>query len=497
MTKTEILIGKLLSEPDNLIKRKPYLRQVRQGDAGASPTTVSQGQTVSARIPCVKYQEVTEAQLMAELDPYSHKVLFDDNIPSITVKHSDGKGMLEIDYARMASPFQRLILDKQVLHACSAPMQFTLLNTDPSDRQKADFIRFKQGWNERNMDGHKTDFFRKSKSLGMAGCLFYFDYKGRCKARTLCFSDGYQICPHTDNNGDQILVSVYYRQHDIEFIDSYDDKYMYRYTNDTSPGATYRNGWRLHPPVEHGFPEIPIVTKSSKVAWDRVQNVIEVYEVNNNIFSVCQKRYGWGILYVKGQFNPTAKRIAGSIVLNDTSLDPNADAKFLQSPDSANMIGYLEYMERLIQLGSGTTFILPKDIKISGDTSGLAIQLTQELDMETARNNIREWQNAASKMARLFKAGYAAEIVANNQQPTAITDFESMNIDAKFQVWRPQSDTDYVQMLSVLHSGGGISQQTFIEKNPASTPDEMARISRETEIAEQKAMQQSQTTQQQ
>jgi hypothetical protein len=36
-------------------------------------------------------------------------------------------------------------------------------------------------------------------------------------------------------------------------------------------------------------------------------------------------------------------------------------------------------------------------------------------------------------------------------------------------------------MLATLHSSGGISDQTFIEKNTISTPDEVAQVRRETE----------------
>jgi hypothetical protein len=135
-------------------------------------------------------------------------------------------------------------------------------------------------------------------------------------------------------------------------------------------------------------------------------------------------------------------------------------------------------MEQTIQKGSGTTFLLPKDIKISGDTSGVAIQLTQELDMETAKKGIIDWQNMANKMMRLFKYGLSVELLKSGDKEfaTAITDFEKVKINSKFVVWRPQSDAEYNQMLATLKNAGGISQRTLIEKNTESTPDEVQRL---------------------
>ena len=65
-----------------------------------------------------------------------------------------------------------------------------------------------------------------------AGLLFYYDYKGRIKCRLISYEDGYVIISHNDNNGDRLLESVYYADDNgVEYIDSYDDKYMYRMRN--------------------------------------------------------------------------------------------------------------------------------------------------------------------------------------------------------------------------------------------------------------------------
>ena len=483
----EDMVANLIADPHKLILRKPFTRGIAGwGDEEHCGDEIRFDEVKEASLPDTKVNIVTQDQYMAELDPRSHKVLFDENIPSITMKLNDGSYM-EIKYERMAVSYQRNIRDKHVLHLCGHPMQFTLMNTQPTDTDTQNFILFKQYWELRNQDGMRTKMVSAAKSLGDAGLLFYRDYKGRIKSRLISYEDGYVICSHDDDNGDRILESIYYEKDGVKYIDSYDDTYMYRHVCDMT---VIKDGkepeWVLKKKVEHGFSEIPLVTKRCKVAWDNVQSIIEVYEVIYNIFLVIQKRHGWGILYIRGQFNENAKKIAGAIVLNDTSLDGKGSAEFKTPPSPQNMIDTLGLMEETIQKGSGATFLLPKDVKSTGDISAQAIMLTQSLDIENALQGVIEWQNVADKMCRLFKEGLAKELVANGTNNKAVTQFQKLNINAKFRVWRPQSDTEYNNMVSALAGAGLISQETGIEKNTLSTPDEKSRVARETEEKERK-----------
>ena len=99
-----------------------------------------------------------------------------------------------------------------------------------------------------------------------------------------------------------------------------------------SSSADDATGWEYHEPEAHGFDEIPLVTKRGKVAWDDVASIINTYEEQYNIFQAIQRRFGWGLLYIKGKFKDTAKKIAGNVVVNDTSPQGNGDAKFLTPP---------------------------------------------------------------------------------------------------------------------------------------------------------------------
>ena len=482
------LIEALLADPSKLKMKKPF---TRGADRSYMPTVKSHTELtemVEAQLPRCRRYPIAQEEYMRELNPFTHDVLFDDNIPSFCVKLNDGS-YYDVVYKKVSLPIQAIIKDKQVLHLTGNPMQFTMMDTEPTEKQLKDFVTFKQYWDLRNQDGMKRKIVDAQKSYGDAGLLYYFDYDGKIKSRLLSIEQGYVLCPHNDQNGDRILESVYYIKDNVEYIDSYDDINMTRWTNDGEVDEMGElTGWVRHAPIAHGFKEIPLITKRGSVAWEEVQTAIEGYETLYNIFLVVQKRFGNGILYVKGKFKDQAQKIAGSIVLNDTSMDGSGDAKFLTPPTPQNMIDTMKAQLDAIMLGSKTTFVLPQDIKSSGDISGLAVQLTREMDILNATQAVIEWQNVADKMTRLFKFGLAVELVNSGENPTAITDFENLDINAKFNVWRPFNEYEYNQMITILTGAGVLSQESGIELNTLAKPDEKIRIKKEAEEAERKEL---------
>lgn len=488
---TRLQIERLLAQPDNLLRTKPFTRGLigrgnRNISGALNSSTINLTGTVTALLPDVRLNVVPQSQFLEELDVNAHKVLFDDNIPSFTVKLNNG-GYLEIEQYRIPIPFQILIRNKQVRHLCVNSINHTLLNTTPTEKQQKNFIRFKQAWVEKNMEGAKTAFVRDQKSYGNAALLFSMSADGKLYTKNINYKDGYVIITHKNDEGKHILECLYYNVTDYEgntttYIDCYDDEYMTRFTSASDAGgAVTESGWVRHESVAHGFSECPLITKRGEVAWNNGQLEIESYEALYNTILVIYKKFGHGIIYIKGKVNQNAKRIAANVVLNDTSMDEHADAKVLEMPEPAKAIEMLDQMEQTIMKACGTTFILPKDIKISGDTSGLAVELTQELDMATAQDGVIEWQNVANKMSRLFKEGIAKELVNGGEKEydKAITEFDELRIFSEFRVWKPKSEEAHNQMLSTLYGAGGISQQTFVEKNTVSAPDEMARINKE------------------
>ena len=469
----------LLQNVDALLQKKPFFR----GSDTSSVNDASEGQsatvteTRTARLPKVSKNIITQEKFLKELDPMSHDVLFDNNLPSICVKLENG-GYQEIKFQRTSLALQEQILASHVIYLCGNPCVLSLRGGNPSEKDKENYSTIKEYWVDRNMDGWRTKAVRSQLASGDSGLLFYYDYKNRVKCRLLSYEDGYVIISHNDENGDRLLESVYYADSNgVEYIDCYDDKYMYRMRNSGENAG--EDGWIRETPVVHGFCEIPLCTKRGNVAWDKAQSLIEIYEIIYNIFFVIQKRNGWGILYIRGNLSETTKKLAGNIILQDKSMDGNGSAEFKAPPSPEGMLNSLEDLFEKIQINSSCTFLLPKDVKSSGDISGLAITLTRDLDLKNAQQGVIEWQNFADKMMRLFKEGLAKELVKKGENTNAITEFAKLRISCKFKIWQPFSATEYNNMLISMKQAGILSTKTAIEKNTESTPDEAKRIEEE------------------
>ena len=469
----------LLQNVDALLQKKPFFR----GSDTSSVNDASEGQsatvteTRTARLPKVSKNIITQEKFLKELDPMSHDVLFDNNLPSICVKLENG-GYQEIKFQRTSLALQEQILASHVIYLCGNPCVLSLRGGNPSEKDKENYSTIKEYWVDRNMDGWRTKAVRSQLASGDSGLLFYYDYKNRVKCRLLSYEDGYVIISHNDENGDRLLESVYYADSNgVEYIDCYDDKYMYRMRNSGENAG--EDGWIRETPVVHGFSEIPLCTKRGNVAWDKAQSLIEIYEIIYNIFFVIQKRNGWGILYIRGNLSETTKKLAGNIILQDKSMDGNGSAEFKAPPSPEGMLNSVEDLFEKIQINSSCTFLLPKDVKSSGDISGLAITLTRDLDLKNAQQGVIEWQNFADKMMRLFKEGLAKELVKKGENTNAITEFAKLRISCKFKIWQPFSATEYNNMLISMKQAGILSTKTAIEKNTESTPDEAKRIEEE------------------
>ena len=469
-TREEIVRG-LLANQERLLAKRPFTRGGPPVvDDPADGDEVLQFCRRMAHLPHLRKRIVSQERFARELDPNCHDVIFDANLPSICMKVSEGTYQT-LKFKRVGLGLQQEIRQKKALSLAGNPRVLTLHDTGPSEEAIRNFADLKWAWEERNMDGLGTRAVYTQQGYGDVGLLMYMSDKGEIRGRVLSYEDGYVIISHNDDDGDRVLECVYYSdEEDVEHVDCYDDTYLYRLYDDGE------NGWGVKEVVRHGFSEIPLITKRGDVAWNNVQSLIDVIEVLWNIFIVIQKRHGWGILYIRGNIKDTVKRIAGSIILQDTSLEGNGEAEFKTPPSPENMIQTIEALMEELQRDASVTFILPKDISASGDISGIAVQMTRALDIEWAASAVIDWQNFASKHMRLFKEGLAMEKVRKGENMTAVTDFADMKVSCRYKMWQPFDENSYNQMIATMKQAGIISQRTAVERNTVSSPDEFMRV---------------------
>ena len=133
MATKEQEIQRLLSNPELLLMKKPFTRGAEMKGRRGAMGKVDVAQKTTAVLPQYSKIVVPQEQFAMEIDPNCHNVLFDDNIPSICVKLTNG-AYREIKFQKLAVPIQRVIKDKQLLHLTGNKMQFTLIDTEPTER---------------------------------------------------------------------------------------------------------------------------------------------------------------------------------------------------------------------------------------------------------------------------------------------------------------------------------------------------------------------------
>ena len=103
---------------------------------------------------------------------------------------------------------------------------------------------------------------------------------------------------------------------------------MYRITRNLWSSSDEATGWEYHDPRNTALRKFPLVTKRGKVAWDDVLPLSTLTRSNTISSKQFQRRFGWGILYVKGKFKDNARKIAGNVVERHLP-QGNGDAKVL------------------------------------------------------------------------------------------------------------------------------------------------------------------------
>lgn len=479
------IIKSFLVNPETILQKKPFTRGGEYENHIDNNVDVDINQTIRAQVPSQNKYAIKQAQYLREYDPSLHDIHYNNSIPKFKVKI--GKRYEDIKHVVVALPYQKNIHTKQCLHLCGNPMKFTLLN-DNYDRldydslsledkknsinieQKKLFLEFKEEWDYCNMNVTRDEAVRRQKDTGDVAVLFSRNKLGKLKSKVYSYKDGYVLLPHYDMYGELILFAFYYIDgiSKQECLDVFDDTNAYSYVRNQNPNEI--KDWVLVSTKNHGFPIIPIAYKRGYVAWEFAQSGIEMLEIISSIDATIKKRHGWGLLWMKGNMKDnTIKREAGNIVFNVSDPDSNADAKYLTPPKAEDIDKLEDKLWEQIQIASSTTFMLPKDIKMSGDVSGIAVKLSMLMDLELALQTANDYADFADKMAYLFAYGLGLE----QGNPTKFT---GLKIKAKFEVWMPENDMLKDTNLMALAGAKIISTETATEKCSESSSDEKERL---------------------
>lgn len=436
----------------------------------------------------------TQSDFLREYYPTSH-IIYDQEIyPDIIKEDPDNPGKYyRQPITRTAFAFQQVIATKHTLHLTGNDVQFEIADgsddIDIEEHNQHHLTIFKKGWLMSNMEIRHYEAVRSLMIVAESAFVGFFTKDGKFGGKVLSYMTDDVLFPHFDSvTGELTLFARQYFDYDedgrhrTEWVEVWDETYLYRYKHDVRDGVTVTrlkelfglNGYALVSKDKHGFPFIPVsyIRNDDGPCWSAVQRNIEDYEEAFSYLCESNKAYAFPIFYIKGDgdeidIHGDMNGAVKSIAMNDT----DSDAGFLNGTDASNAFAtQLDKSYNLIYELSFT--VKPPELK-SGDLPGVAIKLLYSPALEVAMNDAQTMQPFLDKMVKIAKFGIGYE---NNCQATMV----NLPINAWVQPYIHQNYTELVTNIATAVQNKFLSKQTATERCPDFPKnDEFNRIMRE------------------
>lgn len=469
-----------------ILVKKPFFEITPKGYMNHGPNTEEVSDYNNQSMPSdTTYRNIkTQADFLREYYPSGHKIWDHLKFPDIWKKDPDTGQWYQQPVSRTAFAFQQLIAAKHTLHVTGNDVQFELAddgdNLNKEEDQMETLTKFKRGWLLANMEIVHFEAVSSYMTVAEAAVVGYI-HNGKFGAKPLSFKNGDYLYPHFDSiTGDLELFARKYYDYDeegtarIEWVEVWDDTYLYRYKNDISPDKSIKdkvvdkikdifgmNGYALVTREKHGFPFIPVAycRNEDGPCWSPVQRLIEDYEEAFSYLCENNKAYAFPIFYVKGDGDDIS--IIGddmtgavkSIAMNDK----DNDAGFLNGTDASD--AFATQLNKTYELIYELSFtVKPPELK-SGDLPGVALKLLYSPAIEIAMNDIQRLQPFLDQLVRIAKYGIGLE---NNMTATMV----GLSINAWNDPYVHQNSTEVITNLATAVQNGFLSKQTASERCP-------------------------------
>lgn len=434
---------------------------------------------------------LTQADFLRMYYPSGHAI--NDPILYPDVRRTDPETKREYiqPVIRTAFAFQQVIATKQRVHITGNDMQFELSGQvgteEEEERKQKDFVTFRQGWLDMNMEYNFYEF-TEYKVVGDAAIVGYFDEDGHARARTLSYLKGDTLYPHRNSiTGKMELFARKYADYDeegrfsTEYVEIWDDKYLYRAKRGMSKSNIVQkikdffgiSGYEIYEQKEHGFDRCPVAYYREEMGpcFLPSQATIETYEEAFSYFCENNRAYAFPILWSKGDgvtFQPD--EITGSVKYVEIE-DKDGSAGFLEKAEvSAAFNTQLKLLYDMIY--EQAFCVKPPELK-SGDLPGVAVKLLFSPAIEQAIHDAQKLQPFIEDLIYLVKYGYGFEKECQ-------ASLMELPINAWIEPYIHQNDSELVQNLATAVQNSFISHQTASERiTKYSRNDEIERIMKE------------------
>jgi len=391
---------------------------------------------------------------------------------------------IEIDVARLAVPFEKLIINRLVSFMLTNKIQ--IIDDAETDKEKLLVEIVNQIGKDNKLDYKTKQLARIVMSECEAAELWYLvddttgfwnrawntvkktlnipanSGKKRAKMKILANSLGDTLYPHFDDNRDMDAFSRSYVVIEkdgtaVEKFETYTSDYIYYFIKENSD-------WVYEmPPVKNVIGKIPVVYISQPYPeWWDVRPLRKRYETMISNFADSNDYFGSPIIKVKGTVKGFAtKGEAGKII----EMEENADAEYLTWDQAPEAIKLEEATVRdLIFICTQTPDISFQKMVGLTNPSGIAMEL-MFLDAHLkVWDKVEIFGEAVQRRLNLLKAIARVINVISDEAM-------SVNMEPEFTPYMPKNIGERITNLSTAVGGKPImSQKRAVEMNPFIEP---------------------------
>jgi SPP1 family phage portal protein len=438
--------------------------------------------------------KVSKADAMKQYQVSEHDVLSNVKRPYRKISRDTGRKDTEgnvirqdvlVDVVRVGISWQDTITETRVGFTLSTPITTNVIWDTESDKEKQLVKLVEKIQNDNKMDYKNKEILRRKLSELEVAEIWYFVETGetkpaytlRCKIVSPQLGD--ELYPLFDKNGSLIAFRRDYvlndGQKDIKYSDVYTDEFEYKYVN--------RDGWILDPDIvavskETGelVPANPVPNIVGKMlinyyqqlepCWAKVQTMISRHETITSNHGGMNDKFGNPLFIVSGE-------IQGEIIDNTTwsvmQVENGATAQYAQLASEPQSIKLeQENLEKFIHKMSKTPDISFEQMKGIGNVAGVALEL-MFLDAHIGVKNEEEtFGIGLQRRLNIIKAAIGALI-----DTSLANEAKTVQLIPVITPYLPKNIKEDIENLTIAKTGGIISTETAVEKNPLVDDNEM------------------------
>jgi SPP1 family phage portal protein len=384
-----------------------------------------------------------------------------------------------IDVVRVGVPFQYLITERRVGFTLSHPVKTNVIWDTESDKEKQLVKLVERIQNDNKMDYKNKEILRRKLSELEVAVIWYYvatdDPKQKFTLNSKIVSSelGDTLYPLFDINGTMISFRRDYKlkdgAKDIEHSDIYTAEFTYKYLK--------RDGvWMLDPDavgksVESGdyIPANPVPNPAMKIlieyynqkrpVWHNVQSLIDRYETLCSNHGAMNDKFGAPIFVVGGEIQGEITDNAQGSIMQVENGATAAYAQLASEPESIKL-EQTNHNDNIYRM-SQTPDISFSQMLTIGQMSGFAAEMLFSDAHQAVRMEEESFGIGLQRRLNIIKAAIGALI-----DTSLANECKTVQLKPEITPYLPQNTTEVIDNLSVAVTGGILSKETAIEKNP-------------------------------